>query len=840
MKPSLITPFIITIILLCIISSDQIKFPHSRPEEMDKKIIPYLMDDLKRSWPESVMDINAYQRQIEEAMRFPRNSERDDLWRLEGPTNIGGRINCIAADPFNSSVVYAGACGGGIWKTIDNGNNWVPVFDENPHLAIGAISIDALNTQTIYAGTGDSNVPSVLELGNGLYKSINGGQSWTHIGLTETRVISKIIVHPQNSDILWVSAMGNIFTEDNQRGIFKSVDGGQSWQQVLLVDINAGVSEMIIHPTNPNILYATSFNRYRNEDISVTYGDDAHVWRSIDGGDSWHILSEGLPQGNFSRMGIAISESNPEVLYISIADSVVSLSGIYKTNNGGDQWQAVNYDYLLSNFGDPLNGFGWYFGKIYINPSNDQVIYLLGVDQYFSLDGGETWNRLTPEWWNYTVHADGHHMEFISDNEFILSTDGGMYRTTNAGLQWAVFGELPITQFYHVTAHPTNPEIVFGGAQDNGTTSGNYLGLNQWPRIYGGDGFKTIIHPENPEILYASTQYGGFNYSEDGGLSFSALNMPEEIGEFRFGWDAPWLLNPVNPQQLFFGGTHIYRIDEAPYGMPLEISPLLVDSATNEEFEAKYVHCITSIDVSENDDNIIYASTGDAHVWRTLDGGSNWTPIEAQLPQRWVSCVRASKQMNNRVYVSLQGYRMNDFQPHIFMSENNGDSWIDISDGLPQVGINHIELIPYLNNEIIFIATDAGVYYKTHQGQWTLLGNNLPPMRVEEVVLNGSRIYAATYARSIWSIDVSEIIYTTVGQNEFYSPALLSPNPIRNELRASEPVYMKLFDLKGALVWQSETFSTSQDVHQLPEGIYIAIITDAIERSSVHKIVRKD
>ncbi|MFM7105355.1 MAG: WD40/YVTN/BNR-like repeat-containing protein, partial [Flavobacteriales bacterium] len=473
---------------------------------------------------------------------------------------------------------------------------------DNPHLAIGAITIDPQNTQTVYAGTGDLNVPSGLELGDGLYKSTNGGQTWTHIGLAETRVISKIIVHPQNSDILWVSAMGNIFTQDNQRGIYKTIDGGQTWQQVLWVDVNAGVSEMLIHPNQPDILYATSFNRFRNEDFSVVYGDDAHVWRSVDGGETWQILTEGLPQGNFSRMGIAISESNPEVLYVSVADSVVSLSGIYKTTNGGDQWQPVNGDNLLSNFGDPLAGFGWYFGKIYINPANEQVIYLLGVDQYYSLDGGETWNRLTPEWWNYTVHADGHYLDFISDNEFILSTDGGMYRTTNGGLEWQVYGELPITQFYHVTAHPTEAEWVYGGAQDNGTTSGNYLGLNQWSRTYGGDGFKTLIHPETPEILYVSTQYGGFNYSEDGGFSFSGLNMPEETGEYRFGWDAPWLLNPVNPQQLFFGGTHVYRIDDAPFGLPLEISPLLVDSLSNEEHEAKYVHSITSIDVSENDD----------------------------------------------------------------------------------------------------------------------------------------------------------------------------------------------------------------------------------------------
>ena len=826
----LFTFLLTTLCLYCI------GLKHGKIDRSEDRLFPYLMDDIKRSWPDATFDVDAYHQNIREALRFPRNWNRDQLWQLEGPTNIGGRINCTAVDPYNSNVVYAGACGGGVWKTTDGGNNWLPMFDDNPHLAVGAITIDAQNTQTVYVGTGDLNVPSGLELGDGLYKSSDGGQSWTHLGLSETRVISKIIVHPQNSDILWVSAMGNIFTQDNQRGIFKSTDGGQSWQQVLLVDINAGVAEMLIHPINPNILYATSFNRFRNEDYSVVYGDDAHVWRSVDGGESWQILSEGLPQGNLSRMGIAISESNPDVLYVSVADSAVSLSGIYKTSDGGDFWEPVNYDNLLSNYGDPLGGFGWYFGKIYVNPSNDQVVYLLGVDQYYSLDGGESWNRLTPEWWNYTVHADGHHISFVTGSEFILCTDGGMYRTFNGGLNWEVFGELPITQFYHVTAHPTDIEWVYGGAQDNGTTGGNYSVLNQWPRIYGGDGFKTIFHPEMPELMYVSTQYGGFTYSEDGGVSFIGLNMPEEVGEYRFAWDAPWLLNPLNPQQLFFGGTQVYRIDDAPYGMPVVMSPLLVDSASNEEHEAQYVHSITSMDVSENDDNIIYAATGDAHVWRTLDGGSSWTSIEMGLPERWVSCVRASKQVANRVYVALQGYRMNDTQPHIFMSENNGTVWADISEGLPQVGINHIEIIPYLNDEIIFIATDAGVYYKHPQAPWTILGNNLPPMRIEEVVLSGGRLYAATFARSIWSMDVSDIIYSPVSLIENAGSAfpLLMVN---DELRTNTPVSIELFDLKGSLIWSSASLQTCHQLPNVRQGVYIAVLTNSASRRLLQKVV---
>ena len=828
-------------LLLAIMTFAFIQIKTGRPDKRNSsedKLFPHLMDDVKRAWPDDAMDIVAYHSGIHEALRFPRDDDRDQLWQLEGPTNIGGRINCTAADPFNSNVVYAGACGGGIWKTINGGITWVPVFDQNPHLAVGAITIDAQNTQIVYAGTGDLNVPSGLELGDGLYKSINGGATWTHLGLTETRVISKIIIHPQNSDIIWVSTMGNIFTQDNQRGIYKSIDGGLSWQQVLFVDVNAGIAEMLIHPTNPDILYATSYNRFRNEDYSVVYGDDAHVWRSVDGGESWQILLEGLPQGNFSRMGMAISQSNPDVLYVSVADSLVSLSGIYKTTNGGDFWEPVNYDNLLSNYGDPLGGFGWYFGKIYVNPANDLVVYLLGVDQYYSLDGGETWNRLTPEWWNYTVHADGHHIEFISDNEFILSTDGGMYRTTNAGMDWEDYGELPITQFYHVTSHPTEIDKVYGGAQDNGTTTGNYLGLNQWPRIYGGDGFKTLIHPQIPELVYVSTQYGGFNFSEDGGSTFNALTMPEEIGEFRFAWDAPWLLNPINPQQLYLGGTHVYRMDDAPYGIPQEISPLLVDSATNEEHEARFVHCITSIDISENDDNIIYASTGDAHVWRTLDGGVNWTSIESELPHRWVSCVRASKQSVNRVYVSLQGYRMNDFQPHIFMSENNGSSWIDISEGLPQVGINHIELVPYLNDEVIFIATDAGVYYKQPQGLWTLLGNNIPPMRTEEVVLSGSRLFAATFARSIWSTDVADIIYSPVTLNEINDHSIFGALLARNQVRTDVPVVIELFDMKGSTLWRDDCVQTCHFLPALPRGVYLIVLTDGMKRSEVHKIVK--
>ena len=345
----------------------------------------------------------------------------------------------MAIDPGNSNVMFVGNASGGVFKTTDGGNNWFPVFDQQPFLAIGAITIDPSNHETIWVGTGDLNISGYPFIGDGVYKSIDGGINWTHMGLEAQSIVSKIIVDPSNTDIIYASTMGIPFFESTDRGLYKSTDGGLTWTKKLFVSENAGVIDMVMNPANPQVIYASSWNRIRNNETSMVYGPDSHIYKTTDGGNNWTILSNGLPSFTTCRIGLAMSVQNPDKLYAMIVDTTFFLQGVYKTTNGGAAWTNATGNFDNGLFG----GQGWYFGKIFVNPQNDNEIYLPGVDLQKSTNGGTTWSPATPPWWTYEVHADGHYMDFIDGNTFFYCTDGGMYKTTDNCATWTDAEDIP-------------------------------------------------------------------------------------------------------------------------------------------------------------------------------------------------------------------------------------------------------------------------------------------------------------------------------------------------------------------------------------------------------------
>ncbi len=728
---------------------------------------------LQRSYPDAQFDLAAYARGIAVAMEMRRESQasRSMEWVVEGPGNIGGRFNCIVAHPTNPSIIYAGAATGGVFKTTDGGGNWSPIFDEQPYLSIGCIALDPSNPNTVWVGTGDANISGFCYTGDGVYKSTDAGATWTHMGLAEQFVISTIDFNPSEPGTIYVGAMGNPFIRDDNRGLYRSTNGGASWEQVLFVSDQAGVIDLVIDPTNPDVLYASTFDRIRSNAERIAHGPGTRIRKSIDGGDTWSTLTNGLPDFPVSRIGLAISPSNPNIVYASIADSTYALLGVFKTTDAGANWFQLNTD-GLNNY----SNFGWYFGKIHVNPANPEQVYVLGVDSYTTTDGGLSWNLVAPEWWLYEVHADHHGMHFIDAQTILLCTDGGLYRTTDNCATWTDIDNIAVNQVYHAIENPYIAQDYWCGVQDNGTSNGNEASINAWARIFGGDGFLPSIDPVDQSVVYALAQRGALYYSTNGGTDFSEAMWSMEAGE-RFNWDMPYFISPHDHTVLYCGTHRVHRMTDAPFGAWEPISDDLTDGLGEGPNDQ---HTLTAVAQSPVNEQVLYAGSADANVWRTTNGGGNWTNVTGTLPVRYVTAVTPSPSEANTVYVTHSGYRDGLYIPHVHRSTNNGTSWTDITGDLPPVGVNDVLISPFME-ELLFVSTDVGVYYSTNGGvNWQRLGGNMPLMPVFniEFTTDGTKLIASTFARSVQTIDLTELL--TVGVHGTVLTAddlLIHPSP---------------------------------------------------------------
>ncbi|MFN4256018.1 MAG: WD40/YVTN/BNR-like repeat-containing protein [Saprospiraceae bacterium] len=675
-------------------------------------------------------------------------------WTVEGPGNIGARINSIKVHPTNPNIIYVGFSRGGVWKTTNGGATWLPIFDAQSFLNIGDIELDPQNPNIVYVGTGDLNIGSYVGIGDGLWRSNNGGQTWHNIGLVGTRIISKIIVHPTQQGTLFVATMGVPFERNAERGFFKTTNDGQTWQKLLFVSDQAGIIDLSMSPDNPQELFAASWDRIRTETETLVSGPNAKIWKSTSGGAIWQPLSTNLPGGigeNYGRIGLAQTPQNPNLLYALYVDRESRLSGIYRSTNRGANFTPVNIP-ETNNGGDVMGGFGWYFGKIWINPFDQNDLWVGGVELWRSRDGGENWEQATPPWWTYEVHADQHDMAFLDAQTFLLANDGGLYKTTDNAETWQDIENIPTTQFYRVAVNPHQPDWYFGGAQDNGTTGGNAT-ETEWPRLYGGDGFQAAFHPDDPNIFYYETQNGGIVGTTDG-FDFQGGTDGIEDGD-RKHWDMQYFISQNDPDVMFTGTQRVYQsIGHTPNWFP--ISDDLTDGVV---FQPRF-HVITSICESTLDDDLLYVGTSDANVWRGLPNSQVWTNITAGLPERYVSSVKASPSSPNTVYVTHTGYRDNDFAPHIHRSNDRGATWKSIAGDLPNLAVNDVLILPGHADSVVFAGTDGGVYATLNGGKnWERLGTQMPVVSVFDLEINAAtrRLVAGTYARSILTFPLDSL-----------------------------------------------------------------------------------
>jgi len=787
---------------------------------LDKKMEPYDYMSIIKSYPDTVFDYRTFtQIAKKENLRQKSLAKTNIEWRLEGPGNIGGRINVVVNHPTNSNIIFVGNASGGIYKTVDGGTNWYPVFDDNAYLAIGAIVIDHNNPNVMYVGTGDPAISSYPFLGDGIYKSTDGGETWTQIGLAETAIISKIVIDPQNSNIIYASTMGLPFERTPDRGLYKSIDGGNTWTHILFISNDSGIADFVINPVNPQILYATGWNRIRNRNESLINGQAAKIYKSTNGGQTWNILTNGLPAEDMCRIGLCISQSNPDLIYALYIGTDFEVYNIYKTINGGDLWTSIN----IAELDGMMSGFGWYFGQIRMNPANNNELYVLGVDMYKTTNGGTSWQLAVPEWWNYEVHADKHDLHFINSTTILLATDGGLYKSSNNCATWTDIENIPNNQVYHVAVNPFISGSYRIGVQDNGTSDGNYNSVNDWQRVFGGDGFQARFDPTNSNNQYVETQNGNIYSSSDGGSSFYDFSA-SIVETDRRAWDMPYIVSKQNPKTMFTGTYRIYKNTNAPNDNWSPISPDLT-KGINDRF-----HVISTISQSPLNQNIIYSGASDGLVYVTIDGGSNWTNISEGLPERFISCVYASEIDENTVYISNSGYMNNEYIPHIHKSINNGETWTDISGDLPQFGINDIWIAPNQNDNTIFVATDGGVYFTTNGGtNWSKVGNNMPLVPVLDIEYDATnqRIIAATYGKSLMSIDYSAVISdinTTVNNTKINC----YPNPTSGILNfdIDENYTVKIVNLLGKIILETKINQNSNqiDLSTQKTGMYIVYL----------------
>lgn len=851
MKTELNTAIIFCILMSLIWSITSFEFSNSQKEnskstkpkdKLEANHEPSEEFFLQRIGPDGEFAIDAYTtalQQINNQVQTRNNSGFQKEWTVQGPGNIGARINTIAVHPTDENTIYAGFSDGGIFKTTDGGITWNPIFDSQPFLSIGDIVIDPNDPNILYVGTGDPNISGTPSIGDGIYRSEDGGASWTNIGLEETRIISKIILDPTSSNNIFAATMGLPFVRTNDRGLYRSSDNGITWEQILFVSDSTGIVDMVMHPNDPQTIYAVGWDRIRNNSESLGVGIGAKVYKTTDGGNTWEILEGGLPNDEpHSRMGIAISPSNPDILYAEYVGKDFQLENIYRTNDAGMNWDTIPTDEDTNGLSsNSLGGFGWYFGKIRVNPTDPDDIYLLGVELWRSKNAGELWEKAAPDWWTYDVHADKHDLAFLNDGGILLATDGGLYKSDADNLFWEDMENIPTTQFYRVAYNPHNPDFYYGGAQDNGSTGGNETLINSWSRIYGGDGFQMVFDPDNSERFFVETQNGRIRVTLDGG-GFYDLAIGGIDPDDRRNWDMPYIMSPHWSQVLYTGTYRVYQgFGDIPNWFPIS------DDLTDGPGGFSRNRTITAIDESVLEEGLLYVGTGDGNVWRGEDTGNTWTSISNGLPDQYVTDVVASPSDVNVVFATFSGYRDNDFLPRIHRSSDQGNTWKNISNNLPDVSINELLVVPETGDSILFVATDGGVYGSITAGaEWERLGTNMPIIPVFDLDINEvkNELVAGTFARSIMSYSLDSISNVVDPPVNIVSPTLLENqniqiNPtlaqhfIQVKFNNNEPNKMAdlvILNMEGKVMLRNEnlegkTIDENIDVSNYPTGQYI-------------------
>ncbi len=799
------------LLVLCLILIGCAENSSTKNSEVIAKETPHDFMFMQRAYPTGEIKTSAYTEAIA-WKKQNQNRAQAAVWEFAGPVNVGGRITDIEIPIDQAQTYYVGAASGGIFKTTDAGATWNPIFDNEGALSIGDIEILKSDTDVIWVGTGEVNAGggSLAYDGDGIYKSEDGGLTWESKGLPDVGSIGKVVISPDDDNTILVAAMGPLFRDDNNRGVYRTTDGGTTWNQVLFVSNIAGAIDMAIHPNDGNIVYAATWERVRRPQFRDYGGAGSGLHRSTDGGATWAEMTNGLPSNpdDKGRISIDISQSNPNVLYARYADANGSIQGVYRTSDGGDSWVEVNSSQLTN------VGFHWWFRGIFVDPNNEDTIYNVDFVVEKSIDGGNSWATAFPG-----VHVDQHAMAFNASTggEVLLGNDGGFYKSSNDGASSVKDLTLPITQFYRFHVDAQNSNKIYGGAQDNNTIRTTTGSLNDWQSIFGGDGFQPLVDPTDTNVIYALSQNGNWGKSIDDAANFQGLPTPGN----RKNWDTPILLDPNDSQTVYYGANQLYKSTNAG-GSFTAISPDLTNGSGGGNLT---FGTIISFDVSSLDSNTIIAGTDDGNVWITQDAGANWNNVSGTLPDRWVTKVLVDREDANSFYVTFSGYRYGEDFGHVYRTEDAGANWIDISTTLPDIPINDIVKDSYGN---LFLATDVGVFASADNGaNWAPFGDNMPPVVVTDMHIHegDEYLYAATYGRSAYKVDIANDVLNTTNV-DFETSIAIYPNPASDVVNitlqdTSRTIEISVYDALGRVVMPSKNLDVGRlDISGLSSGVY--------------------
>ncbi|WP_445383364.1 WD40/YVTN/BNR-like repeat-containing protein [Robiginitalea sp. IMCC43444] len=717
-------------------------------------------------------------------------------FRNIGPAFLSGRIADIAIHPEDDNIWYVAVGSGGVWKTENAGTTWTPLFDQQSSYSTGCVTIDPNNPSTIWVGSGEDVGGRHVAYGDGVYRSKDGGKSWENLGLKGTEHIARIVVHPDNSDVVWVAAQGPLWNKGGERGVYKTIDGGKNWKRVLGNSEWTGATDLIMDPRDPMVLYAATWDRHRTVAALMGGGPGSGIHKSTDGGETWMELTNGIPKSNKGKIGLAISPQQPDVLYAAI-ELDRKTGGVFRSADGGASWKK------MSNTVSGATG-PHYYQELYASPHKFDRLYLMNVRVLTSDDGGKTFVQLKEE----DKHSDNHAIAFKKDDPdyLMIGTDAGIYESFDLAETWKYHKNLPLTQFYKVAVNNAEPFYhIFGGTQDNGSAGGpsatderEGIANKHWYKTLFADGHQSATDPVYNDIIYAETQQGGLHRVDlsTGEQVFIQPQARKGDPHERFNWDAPILVSPHNPARLYFASYRVWKSEnrgddwtpisgdltrnEERLSLPIMGRQQSWDNAWDVNAMSNY-NTITSLSESPLQEGLLYAGTDDGFIQVSSNGGGDWTRIPVTrlgLPGRsFVNDIKADLHDVNTVYVALDNHKEGDFSPYLFKSTDRGQTWRSLSGDLPERTLVWRIVQDHVDKNLLFAATEFGVYVSLNGGvNWQKLPGT-PNMGFRDLVIQKREndLVAASFGRGFYVLDDYSALREFTPENLKASGKLFAP-----------------------------------------------------------------